>query len=114
MLSHPHCDLRDTSRHRPFRALSDGKTPALRKLAAALLHVDIQQGEHSSVRAAAARSGMATMAVGGALSLIRRRSPGSPPSQVEDARVAMLLYQRVAKDWEQQHRRAFRRRRRRR
>jgi RNA exonuclease 4 len=49
MLPHPRRDIRDTSRHAPFRALSHGKTPALRKLCKELLGLDIQTGVHSSV-----------------------------------------------------------------
>ena len=49
MLSHPRRDLRDTSRHQAYRALSAGKTPALKKLAKELLGLDIQEGHHSSV-----------------------------------------------------------------
>jgi RNA exonuclease 4 len=49
MLSHPKRDIRDTSRHPAFRALSAGKAPSLRKLAKELLGLEIQTGAHSSV-----------------------------------------------------------------
>src|SRR5436305_3538270 len=49
-MSHPKKDLRDTSRFGPFRKMSGGKAPRLKKLAKDILGVDIQCGEHSSVR----------------------------------------------------------------
>jgi RNA exonuclease 4 len=49
MLSHPKRDIRDTSRHPPFRVLSAGKSPSLKKLAKELLGLEIQSGAHSSV-----------------------------------------------------------------
>lgn len=49
VLNHPKGDIRDTSRHRPFRERAMGKTPSLRKLAKELLGLDIQTGEHSSI-----------------------------------------------------------------
>lgn len=54
MLGHPRRDIRDTSRHPAFRALSGGKTPGLKKLAREVLGVDIQGGEHSSIEDARA------------------------------------------------------------
>lgn len=48
-LSHPKRHLRDTSRYKPFRKVSSGNTPSLKKLAAELLGVNIQNGEHNSV-----------------------------------------------------------------
>lgn len=54
MLSHPRRDVRDTSRHRQFRALSMGKAPALKRLASEVLGVEIQGGQHSSVEDARA------------------------------------------------------------
>lgn len=53
-LSHPKSLIRDTSRHLPFRKISNGKTPGLRKLAKEFLKIDIQAGEHSSVEDARA------------------------------------------------------------
>ena len=49
MLSHSRRDIRDTSRHANYRALSMGKTPALRVLAKEFLGIEIQTGVHSSV-----------------------------------------------------------------
>jgi RNA exonuclease 4 len=54
MLSHPHSDIRDTSKYKLFRQLSRGKTPSLKKLAKVFLDIDIQKGEHSSVEDAQA------------------------------------------------------------
>nr|CAD7613741.1 unnamed protein product [Timema genevievae] len=48
-LGHPKRHIRDTSRYKPFRKLTRGWTPGLRTLAAKVLGVTIQQGEHSSV-----------------------------------------------------------------
>lgn len=48
-LSHPRRSQRDTSRYKLFRNVSKGNTPSLKKLAAELLGIDIQTGEHNSV-----------------------------------------------------------------
>jgi DNA polymerase III, epsilon subunit and related 3''-5'' exonucleases len=48
-LSHPKKAIRDTSRYKRFRQITNGRTPSLRKLADELLGVKIQQGEHDSV-----------------------------------------------------------------
>ncbi|XP_076659112.1 RNA exonuclease 4 isoform X2 [Halictus rubicundus] len=53
-LSHPRRHLRDTSKFKIFKQLSDGKTPSLKKLAFELLGREIQTGEHSSVEDARA------------------------------------------------------------
>ncbi|XP_078048027.1 RNA exonuclease 4 [Augochlora pura] len=53
-LSHPRRHLRDTSRFKLFRQLSEGCTPSLKKLALELLGREIQTGEHSSVEDARA------------------------------------------------------------
>ncbi|XP_076280272.1 RNA exonuclease 4 [Lasioglossum baleicum] len=53
-LSHPRRHLRDTSRFKLFKQLSDGRTPSLKKLAFELLGREIQTGEHSSVEDARA------------------------------------------------------------
>ncbi|XP_011151066.1 RNA exonuclease 4 isoform X2 [Harpegnathos saltator] len=53
-LSHPRRYLRDTSRYKPFRQLSKGNTPSLKKLTYELLGKQIQVGEHSSVEDARA------------------------------------------------------------
>ncbi|XP_061358218.1 uncharacterized protein LOC133302462 [Gastrolobium bilobum] len=65
LLGHPKKDIRDTSEYQPF--LKSSKRRALRHLAAELLGVKIQTGEHCPI---------------------------------EDARAAMLLYQRNRKEWE--------------
>ncbi|EME78307.1 uncharacterized protein MYCFIDRAFT_111322, partial [Pseudocercospora fijiensis CIRAD86] len=49
MLSHPKRDVRDTSRYGRFRVESQGKAPALKKLARTELGIEVQVGEHSSV-----------------------------------------------------------------
>lgn len=54
LLGHSKRDIRDTSRHPPFRQLAGGKTPGLKKLAREVLGVDIQGGEHSSIEDARA------------------------------------------------------------
>ncbi|KAI9679290.1 MAG: 3'-5' exonuclease [Caeruleum heppii] len=54
LLKHPQRDIRDTARHRAFRAVAGGQTPALKKLAKELLGIDIQGGEHSSIEDARA------------------------------------------------------------
>lgn len=46
--------IRDTSTFKPFKDLSDGKTPSLRKLSQHYLGESIQEGEHSSVQDATA------------------------------------------------------------
>ncbi|MCJ1454300.1 3'-5' exonuclease [Mycoblastus sanguinarius] len=54
LLGHPKRDIRDTSRHPPFRQLAAGRTPSLKKLARDVLGVDIQGREHSSIEDARA------------------------------------------------------------
>ena len=54
MLSHPLRDIRDTSRHAPYRKLAGGSYPKLKILASELLGAEIQEGEHSSVEDARA------------------------------------------------------------
>lgn len=56
MLGHPRRDIRDTSRHKPFRDVySNGGTPSLRLLAQQILGWDrFQKGAHSSVEDARA------------------------------------------------------------
>lgn len=50
LLKHPGDKIRDTSRYGPLREIAGTKQPALRTLAKKVLDLDIQQGEHSSVR----------------------------------------------------------------
>ncbi|KAL0808879.1 hypothetical protein ABMA28_012549 [Loxostege sticticalis] len=53
-LSHPKRNIRDTSRYKPFRKVTKGSTPSLKRLAKEILGIDIQHGEHSSVEDARA------------------------------------------------------------
>lgn len=54
MLSHPKRDIRDTSRHAPYRKLAGGSWPRLKILTSELLGFEIQDGAHSSVEDARA------------------------------------------------------------
>lgn len=54
LLAHPKRDIRDTSTYPPYRALSKGRPPGLKKLAQELLGITIQNGQHSSVEDARA------------------------------------------------------------
>lgn len=49
LLEHPRSRIRDTSKWRPFRRISGGKSPALKKLAKHFLGIDIQASSHDSV-----------------------------------------------------------------
>lgn len=48
-LNHPRKLTRDTSKYRPFRSMTRGKTPSLKRLAQEVLGLSIQTGEHDSV-----------------------------------------------------------------
>ncbi|XP_076923557.1 uncharacterized protein LOC143585717 [Bidens hawaiensis] len=52
LLSHPKTDIRDTAEYQPF--LKDGRSKALRNLAAEVLGVNIQNGEHCPIEDARA------------------------------------------------------------
>ncbi|KAK2746069.1 3'-5' exonuclease [Myotisia sp. PD_48] len=54
LLSHPKRDIRDTSRHPPFRKIAGGCAPRLKVLAAELLGLEIQGNAHSSIEDARA------------------------------------------------------------
>lgn len=54
LLGHPKKDIRDTSRHPPYRQLAGGGSPRLKVLALELLGLDIQSQAHSSVEDARA------------------------------------------------------------
>ncbi|CAG8529310.1 10316_t:CDS:2 [Funneliformis mosseae] len=49
MLDHPRKMIRDTSLYKPFRQITKGKTPSLKRLASEELGMTIQTGRHSSV-----------------------------------------------------------------
>ncbi|CAH2245733.1 jg23880 [Pararge aegeria aegeria] len=53
-LSHSKKNIRDTSRYKPFRQITKGSTPSLKRLAKEILGIEIQHGEHSSVEDAKA------------------------------------------------------------
>lgn len=54
LLGHPKRDIRDTSKHRPYRKIAGGGSPRLKVLAAEYLGLNIQEGSHSSVEDARA------------------------------------------------------------
>lgn len=54
LLSHPKRDIRDTSKHPPYRKVAGGGSPRLKILAAEYLGINIQEGSHSSVEDARA------------------------------------------------------------
>ncbi|KAA8649950.1 hypothetical protein EYZ11_000990 [Aspergillus tanneri] len=54
LLSHPKRDVRDTSKHPPYRKVAGGGSPRLKMLASEFLGLDIQAGAHSSVEDARA------------------------------------------------------------
>ncbi|CAH1264474.1 REXO4 [Branchiostoma lanceolatum] len=50
-MTHPKNMIRDTSYFPPFKSLAGGNnTPSLKKLAAGVLHLQIQKGEHCSIQ----------------------------------------------------------------
>ena len=48
-LEHPRKKIRDTARYKPFRLVTGGQRPSLKKLADRVLGVSVQEGEHNSV-----------------------------------------------------------------
>ncbi|KAJ5567143.1 hypothetical protein N7535_006449 [Penicillium sp. DV-2018c] len=54
LLSHPKRDIRDTSKHPPYRKIAGGGSPRLKVLAEEFLGITIQEGAHSSVEDARA------------------------------------------------------------
>ncbi|KAL4964673.1 uncharacterized protein BDV14DRAFT_190135 [Aspergillus stella-maris] len=54
LLSHPKRDIRDTSKHPPYRKIAGGGSPRLKILASEFLGLKIQDGAHSSVEDAKA------------------------------------------------------------
>lgn len=60
-LDHPKKKIRDTSKYKPFRKLTKGKTPSLKALAKEILKIQIQESEHNSVQDAQASMRLYTM-----------------------------------------------------
>lgn len=54
LLGHPKRDIRDTSKHPPYRKIAGGGSPRLKILASEYLGLNIQEGSHSSVEDARA------------------------------------------------------------
>ncbi|PYH94110.1 Nop53-domain-containing protein [Aspergillus ellipticus CBS 707.79] len=54
LIGHPKRDIRDTSKHAPYRKIAGGGSPRLKMLASEFLGLDIQGGAHSSVEDAKA------------------------------------------------------------
>ncbi|RLL99268.1 3'-5' exonuclease [Aspergillus turcosus] len=54
LLGHPKRDIRDTSKHPPYRKIAGGGSPRLKVLASEFLGLNIQDGAHSSVEDAKA------------------------------------------------------------
>lgn len=54
LLSHPKRDIRDTSKHPPYRKIAGGSSPRLKILASELLGLEIQGAAHSSIEDAQA------------------------------------------------------------
>ena len=54
LLGHPKRDIRDTSKHPPYRKIAGGGSPRLKILAEEFLGLKIQDGAHSSVEDARA------------------------------------------------------------
>ncbi|KAF4212190.1 hypothetical protein CNMCM8980_010305 [Aspergillus fumigatiaffinis] len=54
LLGHPKRDIRDTSKHPPYRKIAGGGSPRLKILASEFLGLNIQDGAHSSVEDAKA------------------------------------------------------------
>ena len=47
--SHPKPMIRDTAKYKPFKGLSKGNTPSLKKLCSEILKISVQEGAHDSV-----------------------------------------------------------------
>ncbi|KAK2779254.1 3'-5' exonuclease [Emmonsiellopsis sp. PD_33] len=54
LLGHPKRDIRDTSKHPPYRKIAGGSSPRLKILASELLGLEIQGAAHSSIEDARA------------------------------------------------------------
>ncbi|KAM0756574.1 ribonuclease H-like protein [Meredithblackwellia eburnea MCA 4105] len=91
LLSHPRHMTRDTAKYAPLQQLARTKMPGLKALARLCLGVDIQKGEHSSVRSSF-------------VSLLSSCKVNSIPklrhAQVDDARATMAIYRSQKTQWE--------------
>lgn len=61
LLDHPKKKIRDTQKYKPFRKIVKSGRPSLKLLCRDILHVKVQQGEHSSVQDAQATMRLYTM-----------------------------------------------------
>ncbi|KAL0965248.1 hypothetical protein UPYG_G00278750 [Umbra pygmaea] len=61
-LDHPKKRIRDTQKYKPFRKTVKTNRPSLKHLCKAILNVEVQKGEHSSVQDAQATMRLYTMA----------------------------------------------------
>ncbi|KAG6790300.1 hypothetical protein POTOM_006448 [Populus tomentosa] len=94
LLSHPRKDLRDTSEYQPF--LKGRRRKALQHLAAEFLGAKIQSGEHCPILWGITGWDVFSKFFADGLdctSILGHH-------RIEDARAAMLLYQRNKKEWE--------------
>lgn len=61
LLGHPKKKIRDTQKYKPFRKTVKSNRPSLKALCREILHVKVQQGEHSSVQDAQATMRLYTL-----------------------------------------------------
>ncbi|XP_023149573.1 RNA exonuclease 4 [Amphiprion ocellaris] len=61
LLDHPKKKIRDTQKYKPFRKIVKSGRPSLKVLCREILHVKVQQGEHSSVQDAQATMRLYTL-----------------------------------------------------
>lgn len=61
LLDHPKKKIRDTQKYKPFKKTVQSNRPSLKVLCKEILHVDVQQGEHSSVQDAQATMRLYTL-----------------------------------------------------
>ncbi|XP_028331985.1 RNA exonuclease 4 [Gouania willdenowi] len=61
LLDHPKKKIRDTQKYKPFRKIVQSGRPSLKALCKEILHVKVQQGEHSSVQDAQATMRLYTL-----------------------------------------------------
>lgn len=105
LLSHPRHLTRDTAKYAPLQGLAKTKRPGLKTLAKLVLDVDIQSGEHSSVRRPSPPPPDGTPPPASS----RKKPPVSrlmltfsptAPFQVDDARATMAIYRSQKAAWE--------------